>query len=144
MRRALLGVALLAALPVSAPAKTACERTSSIPLPPVAPRAPEAAPPAYQDRLDRLAELMGTLAFLRDLCAQGDGNAWRARMEALLAAEGTTQTRRERLAGSFNRGYAGYQLSYRTCTPAAETAIARALREGQKVANDVATRFGTP
>ncbi len=40
-------------------------------------------------------------------------------MEELLAAEGVTQGRRERMAGAYNRGYRGYALTYRSCTDAA-------------------------
>lgn len=118
---------------------------AAVPLPPVAPPfAADPAPPPYQDRLDHLAELMGTLAFMRDLCGDGDGAAWRARMAALLSAEGATPARRDRLAGSFNRGYAGYATVYRACTPAAEAVIERALGEGARIAADVATQYGTP
>ncbi len=142
--RLALAVALLGTAPSSARAAEP-QHALAVPLPPVqaVPAAPEALPP-YQDKIDRLAELMGTLAFLRSLCGAPDGGGWRARMEALLEAEGTTAVRRERLAGSFNRGYTGYQLSYHACTPAADAAIARALGEGGKIAADVAARFGSP
>lgn len=121
------------------------QRSAAIPLPPVAPPfASEPALPPYQDRLDHLAELMGTLAFMRNLCGDGDGAAWRTRMGSLLSAEGTTTARRERLAGRFNRGYAGYALTYRACTPAAESVIAHALGEGAKIAADMSAQFGTP
>lgn len=141
--RAVLAATLLLAPLPAAPAPA--QRTASVPLPPIAPPFPaDPAPPPYQDRLDHLAELMGTLAFMRDLCGDSDGAAWRSRMEALLAAEGTTPGRRDRLAGSFNRGYAGYALSYRACTPAAEAVIERSLGEGARIAADVATQFGTP
>lgn len=117
----------------------------AIPLPPQpAPQLRDVAPPAYQARLDRLAELMGTLSYLRDLCGDGDGAQWRDRMQTLLAAEGTSPDRRDRLAGSFNRGFADYRLTYRSCTPAAGLVIARALTEGAKLAAAVSTQFGTP
>ena len=139
---AVLAATLLASLPI---ATADAQRTASVPLPPVAPPfVADPAPPPYQDRLDHLAELMGTLAFMRNLCGDSDGAAWRSRMEALLAAEGATPARRDRLAGSFNRGYAGYALSYRSCTPAAEAVIERSLGEGGKISADVATQFGTP
>lgn len=141
--RAVLAATLLLAPLPAAPAPA--QRTASVPLPPIAPPFPaDPVPPPYQDRLDHLAELMGTLAFMRDLCGDSDGAAWRSRMEALLAAEGPTPSRRDRLAGSFNRGYVGYALSYRACTPAAEAVIERSLGEGARIATDVATQFGTP
>lgn len=138
-----LAIVLLVA-PIAALAAEA-QRTAAVPLPPIAPPfAADPAPPPYQDRLDHLAELMGTLAFMRDLCGDSDGAAWRSRMEALLAAESATSASRDRLAGSYNRGYSGYALSYRACTPAAEAVIGRSLGEGAKIAADVAIHFGTP
>lgn len=98
--------------------------------------------PPDQVKLERLAEVMGVLTFLRDLCEPGDGAVWRGKMEDLLASEGTTPTRRDRLAGAFNRGFSGYRASYRQCTPAAELAIGRALGEGAALARDLSTRFG--
>lgn len=123
---------------------TAATREPAIPLPPIPPPALDETTTPDQLRLDHLAELIGTLAFLRDLCQAGDGAAWRSRMDALLEAEGTTQQRRDELAGSYNRGYAGYQATYRRCTPAAETAIARTLAEGSRLANEAAAKFKAP
>ena len=87
-----LAAALVLAASSARPGET---HPATVPLPPVAPPfATEPALPPYQDRLERLAELMGTLAFMRDLCGDHDGAAWRGRMEALLSAEGTTPARR--------------------------------------------------
>jgi uncharacterized protein (TIGR02301 family) len=63
-------------------------------------------------------------------------------MEALLEAEGTTPGRRERLAGAYNRGYRGFALTYRTCTPNAHAAVARYVREGESLSRTLAGRFG--
>ena len=113
------------------------------------PRAPEPAPaprveppPPYEPQLLRLAEIMGALAWLRDLCGQKDGDAWRARMTSLIDAEATTEARKERLAGAWNRGFRGFEATYRACTPNAELVISRYLDEGQRIARDVANRFG--
>jgi uncharacterized protein (TIGR02301 family) len=62
-------------------------------------------------------------------------------MTALLDAEATTPQRKERLAGAYNRGYRGFELTYRACTPAAETAIVRYLAEGGRIARDLAGRY---
>ncbi len=99
-------------------------------------------PPPYEPQLLRLAELMGALAFLRDLCGAPDGDKWRARMSALLDAEATTQARKERLAGAYNKGFKGFEATYRTCTPNAELVISRYLEEGARIARDVGNRYG--
>ena len=90
----------------------------------------------------RLAEILGALSYLRDICSAHDGDAWRGKMSALLDAEAKTQTRRERLAGAFNRGFRGYEVTYRTCTPNADTAITRYIDEGGKIARDINYRYG--
>jgi uncharacterized protein (TIGR02301 family) len=116
---------------------------STPPLPPVLPpQAHEPAPPPYDARLNHLAEIMGTLAFMRDLCRAGDGAAWREKMASLLESEGATDIRKERLAGSFNRGFDGYRMTYRTCTPAAQAVITRSLSEGARISADLARSFG--
>jgi uncharacterized protein (TIGR02301 family) len=90
----------------------------------------------------RLAEVLGALSYLRDLCGDKDGHIWRENMRALMAAEAQTEARRERLAGAFNRGFRGYETLYRSCTSNAQAIIDRMLEEGAKLSNDVANRFG--
>ena len=108
-----------------------------------APAAPvEPPPPPYEPQLLRLAEVLGALSYLRDLCGDKDGDKWRENMRALMEAEAQTQARKERLAGAFNRGFRGYETLYRTCTTNALVIIERMLEEGAKLSDDVANRFG--
>ena len=113
-------------------------------LPPPGP-APVRAPPAetkpYDPQLMRLSEIMGALTYLRDLCGDADADQWRARMQALLDAEGTPPSRKDRLAGAYNKGIEGYSLSYRTCTPNAHAVIERFLVEGGRIAKAVENRY---
>jgi uncharacterized protein (TIGR02301 family) len=90
----------------------------------------------------RLAEILGALSFLRDICGDNDSAEWRRRMAALIDAEGVTEARKERLAGAYNRGFRSYETIYRACTPNAELAITRYLDEGQKIVRDVSSRYG--
>lgn len=101
----------------------------------------EPAPP-YEPQLLRLAELMGALSYLRDLCQAGDGAEFRDRMAKLMEAEARTQERKDLFAGAFNRGFGDYQLTYRACTPSAKEIIARFLDESAKIAKDIASRYG--
>ncbi len=105
---------------------------------------PEAAPaPAYEPKLLRLSGMLGALAYLQDLCGHHhDGQIWRQKMSALLDAEAKTSLRKERLAGAFNRGFRGYALTYRLCTPNAQAIISRFLEESGKLARDVVHRYG--
>jgi uncharacterized protein (TIGR02301 family) len=106
-----------------------------------APGASEPPPPIYEEKLLRLAEILGSLAFLRDLCGNGDGAAWRGQMSALLNAEQPPPGRRTRLIARFNHGFETFNAVYRVCTPSAELAIARYLAEGEALTSDVRGRY---
>lgn len=103
---------------------------------------PEPLPPAYEPDMLKLAETIGSLAFLRELCGGPEAGLWRTRMTELLEAEGLTAGRKERLAGAYNRGYRGFALTYRTCTAAAEEATARLSLDGQRLSRSLGGRFG--
>jgi uncharacterized protein (TIGR02301 family) len=81
------------------------------------------------------------LHYLRAICASNDGQKWRNDMQALVDTEAPTGDRRARMIASFNRGYRGFQQTYRTCTPAADVAIRRYLEEGAKIAREVTARY---
>ena len=110
------------------------------------PPKPEPPPPPYEGRLLRLAEIMGALSYLQPLCAEAANHTgseiWRESMRQLLDAEAKTPRQRARLAGAYNVGFRGYEATYRTCTGNARLVIARFLAEGEKIARDVANRFG--
>ncbi len=150
MRRALPAVAAALAFAMAGAAMAQQSRTSpparNAPAPPPAAAAPspqpEPPPPPYEKELLRLAEIMGSLAFLRSLCNAPDALEWERRMQALLDAEGTTPARKERLAGAYNRGFRGFSLTYRICTPSAVEATTRYLQEGEVLSRNIAGRFG--
>jgi uncharacterized protein (TIGR02301 family) len=118
---------------------------SSVPdaSPPAQPVVAKTTPPApYEKDMRRISEILGALHYLRPLCGAEDGAIWRDKMRDLMEAEGGPPDRRERLAGAFNDGYSGYQLTYRTCTPSADLAVRRYLEEGSKLSREIATRHG--
>jgi uncharacterized protein (TIGR02301 family) len=98
--------------------------------------------PAYDPQLLRLSEILGAVHYLRKLCGSGEGNLWRDQMQALIDSENPDVDRRARLIDRFNRGYQGFRSVYRTCTPAATTAIDRYMQEGAKIARDITARYG--
>jgi uncharacterized protein (TIGR02301 family) len=99
------------------------------------------APAPFDGNLQRLAEIMGALHYLRALCGANEGQKWRNEIQALIEAEAPAGDRRARMVASFNRGYRVFQQTYRTCTPAAELVIRRYLEEGSKIARDVTARY---
>ena len=104
-------------------------------------RAVETAPAPYDGDLQRLAEILGSLHYLREVCGSNEGQKWRNEMQALVDAETPTGERRTRMIASFNRGYNDFQRSYRSCTPAATAAISRYLAEGSKISRDLTARY---
>lgn len=99
-------------------------------------------PPPYEPQLLRLSELMGALDYLEPLCGAKTQTSWRKNMEQLIQIESKNPIQRARLAGAFNAGYRGYSLNYRTCTDNARLVISRYLIEGERIARDVASRYG--
>ena len=96
----------------------------------------------FENDLARLSEILGALHYLRALCGANEGAKWRGEMQALVEAEAPAGSpRRARMIASFNRGYRGFQQTYRTCTPPAELAIRRYLEEGAKISREVTARY---
>jgi uncharacterized protein (TIGR02301 family) len=140
-----LAVALALALaiePLAAQTPKPPPKPAATPAPAVPTPTPTETPPPYEPQLLRLAEMMGALFYLRDLCHAGDGEAFREKMARLLEAEAHTEERKATLAGAFNRGFGDYALTYRKCTPSAEEVIAHYLEESGRIARDVAGRYG--
>jgi uncharacterized protein (TIGR02301 family) len=104
-------------------------------------RAQDATPAPFDNDLQRLAEILGSLQYLRTVCGAKEGQKWRAEMQALIDAEAPGGERRRRIVARFNRGYRGFEQTYRTCTPAADLAIRRYLDEGAKIAREITARY---
>jgi uncharacterized protein (TIGR02301 family) len=104
-------------------------------------RAIEGGAAPYDGELQRLAEILGSLHYLRDVCGAKEGQKWRNEMQALIDAETPGGERRDHLVAAFNRGYRGFQQTYRACTPAAEIVIRRYLEEGAKISREITARY---
>jgi uncharacterized protein (TIGR02301 family) len=111
-------------------------------LPPIVPRESSAPPPPddrpYDSKLMRLAEILGAVHYLRELCGAQEGQIWREQMKEILRNEGTTAVRRAKLVNSFNDGYRGYRRTYRSCTQSATLATTRFSSEGATIAASLA------
>ena len=108
---------------------------------PMALARPAAAEAPYEAGLLRIAEVMGSLHFLRNLCGE-EGDQWRGQMEKLLRAENPPPQRRAQFIASFNRGYRSFESTYTKCTASATEAISRYTVEGENLARDLAARYG--
>lgn len=108
-------------------------------LPPIVHKEGETGPPPpddrpYDDKLLRLAVILGAVHYLRELCGAAEGQLWRDKMDELVKHEGTTAVRRAKLVTSFNDGYRGYRRTYRTCTASASLATSLFVAEGARIA----------
>jgi uncharacterized protein (TIGR02301 family) len=107
-------------------------------LPPIVPRESSIPPPPddrpYDAKLLRLAEILGAVHYLRELCGAQEGQLWRDQMKEIVKNEGSTAVRRAKLVNKFNDGYRGYRRTYRTCTSSATLAITRFSAEGAQIA----------
>ena len=56
------------------------------------------APAPFDGNLQRLAEIMGALHYLRALCGANEGQKWRNEVQALIDAEAPSGDRRTRLS----------------------------------------------
>jgi len=111
----------------------------TVPLAVARPAAALEAP--FDAGLMRLAEILGSLHFLRNLCGE-TGDGWRDQMEKLLGAENPDAARRAQFIASFNRGYRSFEATYSSCTASATEAIKRYIAEGETLTRDIATRYG--
>jgi uncharacterized protein (TIGR02301 family) len=137
----LILAALLLAPNLTFAAETAKQK---VPEPPPAPV--EGPPPPFQPQLLKLAETMGSIAFLADLCpdlhAPGeDGTMWRGKAANLAEAEANGPRLKGLLAGAYNRGYLSYEVNYQACTEAAKLSFVRDLAAINTLAAELARRY---
>lgn len=95
----------------------------------------------YEGKMLRLAEVLGSLHYLRNLCGE-TSNEWRERMDAIIAAEKPDETERLQLISGFNHGYRAFSENYARCTPSALAAIDRYIKEGENLSNELISRYG--
>ena len=133
-------LALVAALWLSATSALAQEKEKAADKAAAPPVAEKPAP--YDGRLMRLAEILGSVHYLRNLC-RGDESEWRQMMEELLAEETANEPERAaRLTAAFNRGYRSFAATYVKCTPQAIAAEEAYRAEGATLATEITARFG--
>jgi len=107
---------------------------------------PEAAvekPAPYDERLERLSEILGAVSYLRNLCTDKAEDEWRGSMQRLIDLEAAGEPKRqERLTAAFNRGYRSFAAIYTACTDSAVVAEGRYRAEGATLATEITARFG--
>ena len=99
-------------------------------------------PAPYDPKLMRLAEILGSVSYLRNLFKGGESE-WREMMQELLGEETANEPQRAaRLTAAFNRGYRSFAATYVKCTPQAIAAEEAYRAEGATLATEITARFG--
>ena len=104
----------------------------------VTPAAGQAPTATHEEKLLRLAEILGAVHHLREICGDNEGQLWRDQMMAVLEVEAPQGQLRGRLVGAFNTSYRNYQRTYGACTTSAKTATDRFLSEGAGISTGIA------
>jgi len=142
VRRVVLSLLVFAGL-VSAGPTMAQGGKNAPPPPPPEEVAPQVVIVPYDDKLARLAEVLGSVHYLRTLCKAPGADEWRTDMQQLLDSETNgEQQRKEKLTAAFNRGYRAFASVYTDCTQAAIVAEERYRNEGATLATEITSRFG--
>lgn len=102
----------------------------------------EEKPAPYDERLMRLAEILGSVHYLRNLC-KGEEKDWRDSMQRLIDIEaGKEPKRKGRLTAAFNRGYRSFASVYTQCTAQAIASEEKYRAEGATLATEIIARYG--
>ncbi|WP_037434525.1 TIGR02301 family protein [Sinorhizobium fredii] len=134
---------LLAGTALAIAAGAAAQETASPETQAAAPPQVEGKPPPYEQRLVRLAEILGSVHYLRNLCLSQPEDSWRRSMQQLIDKETADEPkRRERMTAAFNRGYRTFASVYTACTEPATLAEERYRAEGATLASEIVARFG--
>ena len=83
----------------------------------------------------RLAEILGAMHHLQQLCKAHDDQTWRKQMIVLMKAEGARGVKHTRLVSSFNQGYRTAQEGHTSCSKPANTKIKTYTDEGARLTN---------
>ena len=135
---------LMATSPVLSQKKTTKKKAAKPPVVEEQAKKPrlKTLPPAYNDKMLRLAEILGAMHYLRKLCGANEELKWREQMEKMLVNEDPAEKRKAELIGRFNRGFRTFNEIHVECTPTAVEAANLYLRQGTKLAGEIPNRYG--
>ena len=97
-------------------------------------------PVSYDPELARLATILGSLHYLRNLCGE-TGNQWRDEMETIILSDKMESLRKKRAIAAFNDGYQVFSSNYTECNPRAIEAIGKFQSEGATLTAAILTRY---
>lgn len=95
------------------------------------------------NNLVRLAEILGAVHHLREVCGANEGQLWRGKMQELLRLERPDDNLKELMVSRFNRAYHQHRQAYPRCTVQARSDIDRFLDEGAGLSGRLAAQTGS-
>lgn len=88
--------------------------------------------------ITQLAEVLGAVHHLRALCGTNEGQLWRNKMIEMMGVVNPSETERQALIKHFNDAYYRYRNAYPNCTATAATQADTLMRDGQRIAEELA------
>ena len=104
----------------------------------VAPPAGAMASTALPAKAIQLAEILGAIHHLRDICGTNEGQLWRNKMIEMIGVLEPSDADRQRLVKNFNDSFYRYKNAYPGCTATASRQSDRLMQDGQRLAEELA------
>ncbi|MBX3508233.1 MAG: TIGR02301 family protein [Parvibaculum sp.] len=86
----------------------------------------------------QLAEILGAVHHLRDICGTNEGQLWRNKMIEMIGVLEPSDQDRQKLVKNFNDAYYRYKNAYPACTAAAARQSDKLMQDGQRIAEELA------
>ncbi|MEO9459260.1 MAG: TIGR02301 family protein [Lentilitoribacter sp.] len=98
--------------------------------------------PPYESRLHRVAELVGSLHYITNLCGTAKNDQFRIKMQEFIEAETLNEPlRRKLLISKYNKGYRAFASVYTSCTDAAKLVETNYRTEGKALIEELLSRY---
>ena len=86
-----------------------------------------------------LAEILGAVHHLRDICGANEGQLWRNKMIEMIGVLAPSDADRQRLVKSFNDSFYRYRNTYPACTSTAARQGDKLMQDGRRLAEELAS-----
>ncbi len=93
---------------------------------------------ALPARAVQLAEILGAVHHLRDVCGTNEGQLWRNKMIEMLGVLAPSDAERQQLVKNFNDSYYRYKNAYPACSATAARQSDKLMQDGQRLAEELA------
>lgn len=92
----------------------------------------------FARRVQELAEILGQVHYMRNLCVDGEDTVWRDAMMELIRLEEPSRDERREMTRRFNQGYHAARDKYPACDRAARREMQRLASTGARLSSRLA------